>query len=125
MNRRRFLNLLGGSAALAATNPVHFLAPAGGWRTTEGGLSFLRTELELVYARLVEPLTVGTGWVAVLTYGRVLLANGEELVVRQGDAPYVLPSSRPRLPGFRVPGYARVEPWDAAELWKLPKRRKA
>lgn len=39
MDRRSFFRMLGGAAAAAATNPVHFLAPAQGWMRTAGGLS--------------------------------------------------------------------------------------
>lgn len=33
MNRRSFLRGMFGAAAIAATNPVHFLAPIGGWQS--------------------------------------------------------------------------------------------
>lgn len=35
MNRRSFLKMFAAGAAAAATNPVHFLAPVGGWKTTD------------------------------------------------------------------------------------------
>lgn len=31
MNRRGFLKLFGNAAIVASTNPVHFIAPIGGW----------------------------------------------------------------------------------------------
>lgn len=33
MDRRGFLRLLAGAGVAAATNPVHFLAPIGGWKS--------------------------------------------------------------------------------------------
>ena len=33
MDRRGFLKLLAGAGVAAATNPVHFLAPIGGWKS--------------------------------------------------------------------------------------------
>lgn len=109
MNRRGFLSLLGGFSLAAATNPVHFLAPARGWRTTPAGL----------FAPDVE-LTVGSGRIdwrlfEVLTEGRVLLASGEELLVRRGDTPVVLPSCW-RHGG----GYAKVSVHDADSLQDFP-----
>lgn len=38
MDRRRFLKLFSAGTAVIATNPVHFLAPPGGWQRTESGL---------------------------------------------------------------------------------------
>ena len=54
MNRRGFLRGLLGTAAVAATNPVHFLPPIGGWKSdvivnpNEGALALA---LEQIYTQ--------------------------------------------------------------------------
>jgi len=50
MNRRGFLKMFAAGAVAATTNPVHFLAPAGGWtQSTPGGLWRSKTPAEIMY----------------------------------------------------------------------------
>lgn len=53
MNRRSFLKMFAAVSAVASTNPVHFLAPAGGWHdrrfmTMDWGFGESKSVLTLV-----------------------------------------------------------------------------
>ena len=48
MDRRSFLRTLGLAAGAAIVKPTYFLPPAGGWRISNSGLSFLTSQLELL-----------------------------------------------------------------------------
>jgi len=49
MNRRSFLKMFAAGAVAATTNPVHFLAPAGGWtQNTPGGLWAAKTPAQIL-----------------------------------------------------------------------------
>jgi hypothetical protein len=58
MNRRSFMSMFGAGLTSVAVNPVHFLAPVGGWR---GGRTYSFKDVSGLYLS-PDPLVLGALW---------------------------------------------------------------
>jgi hypothetical protein len=114
MNRRNFLRSFLGAAVVASTNPVHFIAPIGGWSSptiinpqdpsTKAGFAFLNAELEVLDCHMFDSMRYAT----MAIWGKSVVEEAYDSLVREDAKTKLLTHSALRDAAIRLGHEDRV-----------------